>query len=1728
MNPSKSGASAGVRVLTLLLLLSLLSLVPVGGSPAADAAPLDVHVGETIVNGKPFITRRIEVPYETREDYQVTQAENGLWLCSQIVMRVLDLDRMRGLNIRGYADGVAPSVIGVYYPLNPFNYGTQTVYDLGLLSAQLDRDLGSGFGTALFYNSAQHDAADCEAQRRDPADLAVPVTGTASFPTAVDVSVKPVPGLPGTFAFSASASHPIVPEMPLEFRWTFEGGPTRGGAFVTGSDTVFSFSDDDPTSFFHRAWTLQVVSDNGEEHARVDGRVQALTVTLVTDEAMPVRVDEPFEVEVTLRAPDDNPDTLSGVQPIDARQLQLPAGFELVEGALETDFTLAPGEEVSQTYTIRATESGEGELATAWTSTDAAGRAVTGQASLAYEAVGTFDGDWFRRDGSSDELREGETVDIRVRVENETRELLTDVRLKSVAVTAPNDAPANPETGTPAVKDGIGGARLVPDPTTSLHGVLGATGAESVDFLDFKLTGVEAGEIELVASFTGRDPDGALVEGSVKDTWTVRDQPIRVEVRPDLRRPDGSAPELNTDNDGDGDVDLDDHRFDVEVEISNDAEVEITGPRFLDPAEPVDWSNNLRGEGQGAPKLRLLGLRGEDVDGPDGGKVPGPIIPLDLSIPDLAPAGSDGDSHTVTLVYEADGELDADGIAVVLGAIDGKNVRGSGTAQIKIVSGLLVEFTTYLTDPNRPTVSGQVVRISGYVENIDKDELDEAGNVIEEGRPVVVWITPLTEGNAAAGHLTPSVGGRTPLGAEYIELQPGERKQLYGILATTPNPKRSVARVAYRIDAWNLPENPGDAANPIAAERIDIIEDADAGRGVEHAQTLRFNDVQPQDLVTCETELYDAIVTCNFYDGLVSLVGNTVDAAKLAEQGIAEIGSATYWTGAWSMRQLADVAAALDSDPVAQARLAAELDLQLQVWNDFSILVGEGTVDSVGVLGGFIRETHKVLAEGDTATGLAFVSKFAGENPDLLLTAVLKARTLAAMGQSALRAETRAAAGTIVRESVDKAALEANQQLVSRIDDVQAKGLDPKKPKNGAVRPGLDVTDVPRVWRDLYGAARRDVDNLLQIAKEEGILIAFRSRSPRSIQLLKDGLAWLKPQSVKAKAVSAIDVAYLNFPQDALGKVVMMEPPIDFRLTGQSLDDALDAHMDVLKKRHPELLDDVWATEVRDRLKLRTKKYREHLSEWLEFGREGMPVGFGYSDNGVTTGKDVSELRNALVEITEVPNRYGPGTVKRYDLKVAESRTGTDFRHLTGDLDIVGFFNLDRSPIMDVAKRDAIYTKMRSLLGMQHGETLTWDHVKRAELLRNHIGPDAETLLVAAPNKRLYTSVLDEKKSSVVAPGGNFGSTFSLLNGPPAALKVVEPPVGALVAGGRLVSLADDDGSTNQQPQPFLLPADVIKKINNIKVVGTTVDGQQTKGSPDVIVRPDGTIVIYRLPKDFGSGDPPPPPAAGGLRSLTVLGAPLDAAADAHSVHAAAAPADEAPWMTEILATLDGYTHVVKRPDVGRLGGVWEPATLAEATALGDPGRFELPLTTWTDAPIDGGEDSISVLTTGELGLAGGDWFAAGDRVVVDPGGLQEQLLTVASVDGASLVFDGPLRGPQAAGVQLLFVAAATDPDPDPDPDPAPDPDSEPGQGPGPVAVDETEQPVIADGGPFAPAPSTEGVLGAPDEHDTGAVDKDLANTGSDAPFLLLVAMTIIGLGVLVLHRVSTPSRGAF
>ncbi|MEQ9163119.1 MAG: hypothetical protein RLN74_10445, partial [Ilumatobacter fluminis] len=116
-----------------------------------------------------------------------------------------------------------------------------------------------------------------------------------------------------------------------------------------------------------------------------------------------------------------------------------------------------------------------------------------------------------------------------------------------------------------------------------------------------------------------------------------------------------------------------------------------------------------------------------------------------------------------------------------------------------------------------------------------------------------------------------------------------------------------------------------------------------------------------------------------------------------------------------------------------------------------------------------------------------------------------------------------------------------------------------------------------------------------------------------------------------------------------------------------------------------------------------------------------------------------------------------------------------------------------------------------------------------------------------------------------------------------------------------------------------------------------------------------------------------------------------------------------------------------------------------------DGGRLTLAPMTYLADDVDAGTSEVPVLDLAAMEMPpGSEFFEPGDRVVVDPGGFEEEYATVASVSPFRLT--EALGRSHEIGTMVLLLTATTGPNPDPangpGPDPDPDPDPDPGSEP--------------------------------------------------------------------------------
>jgi len=100
----------------------------------------------------------------------------------------------------------------------------------------------------------------------------------------------------------------------------------------------------------------------------------------------------------------------------------------------------------------------------------------------------------------------------------------------------------------------------------------------------------------------------------------------------------------------------------------------------------------------------------------------------------------------------------------------------------------------------------------------------------------------------------------------------------------------------------------------------------------------------------------------------------------------------------------------------------------------------------------------------------------------------------------------------------------------------------------------------------------------------------------------------------------------------------------------------------------------------------------------------------------------------------------------------------------------------------------------------------------------------------------------------------------------------------------------------------------------------------------------------------------------------------------------------------------------------------WAPATREEVIAAGQPGVIDFAPYSVLREDSSAGSDKLTIASLSEMG-ATGDFFVAGDGVVLDPGGPQQETAVLLSVN--PLVLTAPLARVHKVGEMIAWIDRA-------------------------------------------------------------------------------------------------------
>ena len=1248
-------------------------------------------------------------------------------------------------------------------------------------------------------------------------------------------------------------------------------------------------------------------------------------------------------------------------------------------------------------------------------------------------ALGVLGGDIFPFPDGDSIVKEGEALDVRLRVENDGDEVLSDVTVESVEVTATDPE----ETGAAAVTAKPGGE--------TLSGTLGlAADQTNLDFADYHVDPTTAGTVQVAVRVTATTPDDSPVETTITWDLEIRPAPLKVELTAKpagstAPRPPGSPFEyVLNENDHD-------NVFEVEVKVSNQGDEAVEAIHLLDPDDPVDFDTLLvDDEGNPVPGVAIEAL---DEDPPD--------LPAD----DLDP----GESMTQTYEFRGTDQAHAEAATIVQGRMGDEAVSGRGTVVVKVLTDVLVEFGM---KPARAgdALGGSPVRLTGVLRNVSTEER------------VGIVVIPTTDGNAGNGNVYPAAdAGQTPLSPLDIYLEPEEEVDLGAVLRTMEHPVATDAVVSYEVRVWTYEVDDttpqGVKKNPAREDQVRILDD----EGLSRRVSVRVPPATPTP--DARTGCGLSYFSCGVVDGVAAFGQGLMDLVRLTRYTSGGVNGMAMRISLWGIQMLGRMIDVIDQ-PEVRTYLTNEL------LKDTVGLVEVGLYTTANLPGeiadaiaGFVGTWADVWRTGDAETGLYELGKLAGENPDLGLEAFLASR----IGRYVL-----AGIGDLdnpIRVAIKAAEDERTATLPARLAEAErvAEAGGTPVARSGVFAHGDALTT--RMLVDDLGGDSRDIETLYRIADAEQVTFSIASRYDEVADTIRAGTAYPSPRAIDITPVGDLDIDFLGYPDSRRGFSDLVQPPLDFPFdlyaSRENFTITAPAEQIATATRtwvttHFPDLDPAMTQRVASHLHTRVDEFVVNYNRLVKYevSNPGLafevPVGaqsFIDTNRMPTAGahvvRDSRPLKltpydgDGFGERPGVP--YPPGSaenlyygdlklqqfpVRRYFQIGFDARGFGAFKPITdGGVEILAVTDLAGQRIIDVEKRARIYANLQHTLGLRNDELPDFVATGRVTPLRQAAegGEIAATIL---PGRRATASAFLERRS-ILADSINgalhrvdSATDFVFMAG--ASYSLVAKPFGP--GGFVRESLFALLGLTDRLPL-FLAPS----------ILWRFVDGMSPEWV-DNFYDHDGENVRYN---DDGSIE----------------------------VFAPGVPLSEQPGPSEQSARTSSRAPAT---------GSWVPISIADARALGaDPDTIEISPMTVIDGAL-AGDTVLGIAETDDIGLdAGTDWFRPGDRIVVDPGGPNEERATVAAL--GSLVLTAPLEREHVAGEQVVIDR------------------------PMPTLPDDANPP----GGPGRPTdPTAPGGAGTPGASSGG--DGLLARTGVELSTLLLLALVLL-LGGQILKRRSHP-----
>ncbi len=952
-------------------------------------------------------------------------------------------------------------------------------------------------------------------------------------------------------------------------------------------------------------------------------------------------------------------------------------------------------------------------------------------------------------------------------------------------------------------------------------------------------------------------------------------------------------------------------------------------------------------------------------------------------------------------------ELEFKGL--VLGSIEGRNVEDLGKESFQVVEKPLLEWGVRPSFGITEYRSGQAVRVDGILENVSASKNED------EGVDLLVMLYQIHEGNVGGGYMEdvrevnepgrPTYYNLFELPAQDDEATPDENERilnLNAIFTTLPTTILSKGMIRYGVRVWSRDEN--DQVQKVSSQAV--LKD---GWQEKFEVRLTINEEAYTYREYCENQLGISPFMCGFNEGGASLIDGTLGLLRYALSNPETMANmalpmASYdiliARQAWrfiendaNVKKLLIEDAYVLRENFRKARVVAPMALEA-----FALQAGEA-------MGTFF----KALEEGDLETIENVAGKFLGENPDLLVEGI----TGSIVYRRIIRALNKVEADVVdkaVREAVEAAERRQAASLDARIAEKQANPSVTNLAE--ALEPG-DKIPFDRL-RQIYGVTKKQYRRIAKIARENNVTISFRARGQHAAFLLESGRAWPKPQAIKLKTVNEIDIDYLGYPAGSQSKVHIVEPPARLRgRTGKELEEAIKGY--VREMKIPDSIQGKARTQLIDTIERRLK---QRVNEWNDTVPELFPdltkpdgpnntnveidVNFGVADQAspraVDQTPDIAADERRLVTADRVMADPGNpdietgidpvtgGELRTWEIMM-DGPNG-EFRSIVGDLDFMAILAPDGGEL-SLAKRRQVYAQLHEFLDMQHGDSNSY-------WLQNYRQIFLDCCVSGKEGTEAFV---------VIGPYGDQT---------PTAAKFVDN-VSVLDAGMNAKHLPVRHKITEPVKVPFELKGtELVARRPDTTGEYVVIAGAQMNSMRDLKFSrrffPDTfgdylsaflTLRLFIVPS---------------LMNLNLAGEEANATFNRN---------EDAPILSAQSAPGEAPTFRVWEEGLG-----WRVIDEATAIDLGGPDVVDMAPMTITTLDAAAGTTTLSIMEQEELGATGA-FFEPGDRIVINPGGENEEFAVVQAL--GSLILDQPLRFDHEVGefVALAPLTSASDSDGD-------------------------------------------------------------------------------------------------